>query len=334
MTNIYATLKLEYEKKRLHNYYIRQERIDLVYTKVPQIRIIDNKIKKLGVKYNLHVITNPSDTTSIDALRRDISALTSEKVLLLTKSGFDAHFLDMIYDCPHCKDTGMILNGYTSSTCHCFKQKYINLVFGQSNLAIVDKENFDSFDESLYSDSVDLKKFNISPRQNILQIKANVLKFIQNFDDSKTKNLLFIGNTGMGKTFMLNCIARELLLKFKSVIYKTSTQLFDIINKYKLQLSSESPSNSDDYQQIFSVDLLIIDDLGTEPQSNSKYSELLNILNRRKSSNLKTIASTNMNLSEILEIYSERVFSRINEDFDILRFFGHDIRIVKRKKGL
>ena len=101
-----------------------------------------------------------------------------------------------------------------------------------------------------------------------------------------------------------------------------------------MQLTSESPSNFDDYQQIFSVDLLIIDDLGTEPQSNSKYSELLNILNRRKSSNLKTIASTNISLSEILEMYSERVFSRINEDFDILRFFGHDIRIIKRKREI
>lgn len=334
MTSIYNQLKLAYEKKRLHNYNTRKKRLELVYSSIPQIKSIDNQIRHVGIKCNMNIISNPSDTESIALLNQNIASLDSDKASLLVANGFPSDFLDAIYDCPHCKDTGVIFDGYSSCMCHCFKQKYINLVFGQSNLAMLDKENFDTFDESFYSDTVNREKFNSnrSPRQNILRIKNDVLSFIQNFDDPKTKNLLFIGNTGVGKTFMLNCIAHELLRKCKSVIYKTSPSLFDIINQYKLQIASDSSSDFEDYQQIFTVDLLIIDDLGTEPPSNSKYSELLNILNRRKSHNLKTIASTNISLALMTKIYSERVSSRIVEDFDVLRFFGDDIRPVKRKR--
>ncbi|MBP5427414.1 MAG: ATP-binding protein [Clostridiales bacterium] len=336
MTSIYNQLKLEYEQKRLNNYHIRQERLALVYEKVPQIEAIDTQIKQAGIKYNMHILSKPDDTKSITKLKHCIASLDEKKRALLSDNGFEYTFLDEIYDCPLCKDRGIIQDEFSSRICHCFQQKYINLVFGQCNLSIIDKENFSTFDENYYSDTVDIQKYNSnnSPRQNILNIKSAALKFIEDFDNPDTKNLLFIGNTGVGKTFMLNCIAFELLRKCKSVIYKTSSQLFDIINKYKLQALSDPSFNFEDYQQIFSVDLLIIDDLGTEPQSNSKYSELLNILNQRKLNNLKTVASTNINLSLISEIYSERVLSRIIEDFNILRFFGHDIRAVKRKKEL
>lgn len=336
MTSIYNQLKLEYEKKRLRNHNLRQEHLNWVYSTIPEIKSIDDKIHMLGIKYNMYIISNPSDTKSITTLKSDIASLSDKKVSLLIDNGLPPNFLSEIYDCPYCKDTGVIFDGHSSSMCHCFKQKYINLVFGQSNLSAIAKENFSTFDESLYSDKVIAERFNSndSPRQNILHIKNVVLSFIQNFDDVNTKNLLFIGNTGVGKTFMLNCIAHELLGQCKSVIYKTSPSLFETINTYKLQLASNSPFGLEDYQQIFDVDLLIIDDLGTEPQSNSKYSELLNILNRREAKNLKTIASTNLNLSDILDIYSERVWSRISKDFRILRFFGYDIRAIKRKRGL
>ena len=324
MPDIYNLIKLEYEKKRLDNYRKQQKRLSFVYSKVPEIEAIDYKIKKAGVKYNLSILNN--NNINISELKTFISALENKKKNLLISNGFTSDFLDLQYDCLECHDTGISKDGF--SMCPCFRQQLINYTFGQSNLSIVREENFSTFNELYYSDDIDATK-NISPRQNILNIKKIATNFIQNFDCKETKNLLFTGNTGVGKTFMLNCIAYELLNMNKIVLYKTAFELFDTMNRYKLNMYS----NLCDYNQIFDVDLLIIDDLGSEPQSASKHSEMLNILNKRQLKNLKTVISTNFNLNKIYQDYRERIFSRIIGNFEILELFGHDIRTIKKEKA-
>ena len=323
MPNIYNLIKLDYEKKRLNNYHKQQKRLNFVYSKVPEIENIDYKIKKAGLKYNLNILNNNNDK-DISQLRDYIANLEEKKKQLLLSNGFTSDFLDMQYDCLECHDTGISKDGF--SMCPCFRQQLINYTFGQSNLSIVKEENFSTFNELYYSDKIANGKI-ISPRQNILNIKKVALSFIKNFDKTETKNLLFTGNTGVGKTFMLNCIAYELLNKNKTVLYKTAFELFDTINRYKLNLYSDLG----DYNQIFDVDLLIIDDLGSEPQSISKHSEILNILNRRQLKSLKTIISTNFGLNKIYQDYRERIFSRIIGNFEILELFGDDIRAIKEK---
>lgn len=333
MTNIYNLIQLEYEKKRLRNYHEQQKRLVFVYSKIPQIEQIDYDIKKLGVKCNLQILNKFNKQDTLKTLKERISFLEDTKKNLLVANGFSSDFLDVKYDCLKCNDTGLIQDNFSSQMCPCFKQKYVNYIFGQSNLATVEKENFNTFDISCYSDEANfaLFKSNVSPRQNALSIKDVVLKFIQNFDIDNCKNLLFTGNTGVGKTFMLNCIAYELLKKEKTVIYKTASELFDTVNKYKLQSATNSNFNFNDYQQIFTVDLLIIDDLGAETKTNSKYSELLNILNKRQLDKRKTVISTNFSIKEIYEEYTERVYSRLIENFELLRLFGDDIRILKAR---
>ena len=336
MSNIYNLIKLEYEKKRLKHYNEQQNHMDIVYTKIPEIRDIDFDIKKLGVKCNLSILNNTDTQNVLENLKNSISSLENKKRNLLLENGFPIDFLDMKYDCVKCKDTGILSNVVPAVNCSCFNQQYVNCVFGQSNLSILEKENFATFDENFYSDTIDAKKFgcNISPYKNILSNKKVVLNFIKNFDDPSVKNLFFTGNTGVGKTFMLNCIADELLKREKTVIYKTSSLLFDIINKYKLQSAVNPNFDIEDYNQIFNVDLLIIDDLGAETKTESKYSELLNILDIRQNNNKKTIISTNLGIEKIHSEYTERISSRIIENFELLRFFGDDIRLIKARKGL
>ena len=336
MSNIYNLIQLEYEKKHLKHYNEQQDHISIAYEKIPELRDIDFSIKKLGVKCNLGILNNLDTIDSIDTFNNSITMLESKKRKLLLDNGFSADFLDMKYDCDKCKDTGILTNTFPSINCSCFNQQYVNCIFGQSNLSILKKENFSTFDESYYSDVVDIKKFNsnISPYKNILSNKNVVLNFINNFDNPNVKNLFFTGNTGVGKTFMLNCIAYELLKKEKTVIYKTSSLLFDIINKYKLQSAVNPNFDIDDYNQIFNVDLLIIDDLGAETKTDSKYSELLNILDIRQNNNKKTVISTNLGIEKIHLEYTERISSRIIENFELLRFFGDDIRLIKAHNGL
>jgi DNA replication protein DnaC len=184
----------------------------------------------------------------------------------------------------------------------------------------------------LYPDEINEAKYgiSISPRDNINTIKNLCLDFTKNIDDPNQKNLFFSGRTGVGKTFLSLCIARELLNQGRTVLYMTAPVLFDIVTEYKMKAFKEDNYNDDKYHSIFSVELLIIDDLGTETLSDSRYAEILNILNSRQSqdtiSACKTIISTNVGPKKLFELYTERITSRIVGYFDRLVLSGKDIR--------
>lgn len=135
-----------------------------------------------------------------------------------------------------------------------------------------------------------------------------------------------------GKTFMSNCIARELLKKGKTVIYQTAPVLLESVIDYKL--SNQKNSLDDILKSILDCDLLIIDDLGTETLNSMKLSELFNIINTRilnlNHKITKTIISTNLNIKDIFNNYEERIGSRIAGYYDIYYFFGDDLRFKKR----
>ena len=198
--------------------------------------------------------------------------------------------------------------------------------------AIQSKENFENFNQNIFSNEISTN-FNISPKQNILNIKQKCIEFVNNFDNPNSKNLLFTGNTGLGKTYMSNCIANELIKKGKNVLYQTAPVLLETIidnkfNKYKT-------ANKDNfYKDVLEADLLIIDDLGTECLNSMKLSELFTILNTRilnlNNKVTKTIISTNLNINNIFKSYEERIGSRIVGYYDIYYFFGEDLRF-KRK---
>ncbi len=202
----------------------------------------------------------------------------------------------------------------------------INQIFGN-----LEKENFDNFDSSLYSDEINEAKYNakISPRKNIENIKEIAVNFINNFDNTEEKNLLFLGNTGLGKTFLSNCIAKEVLNMGKTVLYQTAPIMLDNILDYRFGKSDYTEL----YDNIINVDLLIIDDLGAESLNSFKLSELFNIINARLLSQnnhiTKTIISTNLNMNNLMDTYGERIFSRLASYYNVCRFFGEDIRINK-----
>ncbi len=220
--------------------------------------------------------------------------------------------------------------------CNCIKQKIFDIDFNKSNIGNLSKENFDNFDLSLYSDEVNEEKYNakISPRQNIENIKKIALDFIDGFDDPEENNLLFLGSTGLGKTFLSNCIAKEMLSKGKTVLYQTAPIMLDNIIDFRF-----GKSDFDEvYSNIINVDLLIIDDLGAEALNSFKLSELFNIINSRSlfqnNHVMKTIISTNLNMNNLLDTYSERIFSRIVSGYSVCRFFGDDIRLNKVLKNM
>lgn len=336
---IYSIINNEYEKRQKQSYDRLILRQADVYSCVPRILEIDNQIKLLGVKYNKKILLGSNKSSSLlDELLVEISSLKIEKESLLIDFGYSKTFLEPDFKCDLCKDTGYININSGSERCSCFKQQLIDHIYTHSNLKLTETENFSVFDESLYPDLASESRYGLklSPRENILNIREICSQFVENFDLAEQKNLFFSGPTGVGKTFMSNCIASEILRKGKTVLYQTAPALFNIISEFKMKAFKENDYEDSGYKNIFEAELLIIDDLGTESQTAARYSELLNILNTRQMNNLtkscKTIISTNIGAKQLNDYYTERVMSRIVGSFERLMFIGEDIRNMLSQK--
>lgn len=316
----------EYEKKRDRAQYEQSIRIKKVYEKVPEIKKIDEEIRKTGLFISKAIIENPENyEKSIKDVRNAIEKLKMEKAYLLTENNIPLDYLDIKYECSHCNDTGYLQDG---EKCHCLKQELINKAYMMSNIKdILEKENFQTFDINIFPDEI-YEEEALSPRENMLYILSICEGFVNNFDEKNNENLLFYGSTGLGKTFLCNCIAKSLLDKNKIVIYQTAFKILEIIEKRRFGNSVDKFEDRE-YNLLFEADLLIIDDLGTELSNTFTNVEIFNIVNTRILSGKKTIISTNLSPKEISENYSDRVFSRVLERFVPLKFFGPDLRYYR-----
>ncbi len=331
-TTLLKSLLIMYENKRTKKLAEAEKRKEDLYTKNPRFSEIDDQLSTLSISASKNLISS-SNFEYLDNLRKQIEALKKEKKELLLSITNDENYLLPKYDCSLCNDTGYITENYKTQMCQCLKQQLYNIEYNKSNISNLENHKFENFLSTVYSTDVDKVKYNsdISPRENIEIIKKISQKFIKNFDDSNEKNLLFTGNTGLGKTFLSGCIANELLKKGKNVLYQTAPVMLDTIIDYRFGKTDNSI-----YNNLLDVDLLIIDDLGTECMNNMKFTELFTVLNTRllNSTNkvTKTIISTNLNIQNLFKNYDERIVSRLIGNYNICRFFGDDIRFMKVKK--
>ena len=326
--SILKELLIEYEKKRLKASQDLDFRKNALYSKLPRLQEIEDELNKISISYAKSVLN--SKNMSIEDLKEKTDKLKEEKLSILKADNKDLNYLEIWYDCPVCKDTGYINDSYKTTMCNCLKQKLFNLEYNKSNIANIDKENFSNFNLNLFSDEIDEEKYGetISPRENMKEIKHSAFKFIQNFDKPDEKNLLFSGCTGLGKTFLSNCIVNELIKKGKTVLYQTAPVMLDSL------VSSIFKNDSTLSNNLLNVDLLVIDDLGTETMNSMKFTELYKIINTRLLNQngkiTKTIISTNLDLQNLFNTYDERLVSRFVGHYNIYHFFGDDIRFKKQ----
>lgn len=327
-SDILKAIEREYEQKRTlaekNTEYLKNS----TYEKYPRLAEIDSLIKKLGIEASkTTLLANHSERENIlSNLSKKIDELKSEKESILSKNGIS--FIPK-YECTKCNDTGYIKGAYKTEMCNCMKQKLINIAYNKSNLFRLQNDTFSNFNELLYSETKDSKKYGIeiSPRENIKKIKQFSLDFVENFEIPTQKNLLFIGTPGTGKTFLSGCIANEIISKGYTVLYQTAPLLLDSIFDYKY--AQRNNASKEIYDNIFQVNLLIIDDLGTENLTTARFSELFTVINARLlNPKTKTIISTNLDLEKLASSYDYRVISRLLGNFQICKFFGDDIRLL------
>lgn len=324
----YDAIMRSYDAIRTKNQHIQAQRYEEVTSLCPEFADIENEIISLSIKTATSIIRNDSNSSdsvlSHTSYKEQINALNRKKIECLIRLGKPVNYLNEIYTCPKCHDTGYI-NGHK---CPCFKKKAIDLVYKDSNLKnITENENFDTFSYEWYDDTNIDTSIGLTPFENMQIVTSICHSFIDNFD-TDFSNLLFYGNTGVGKTFLSNCIAKELLNTSHSVIYLTAIELFQKFeaNDFNKSYQSDVPFNSN---YILDCDLLIIDDLGTENGNTYTNSRLFYCINERILRKKSVIISTNLTLQEIKDTYSERILSRLVNSYKFLRIVATDIRTLK-----
>ncbi|MBM6947183.1 ATP-binding protein [Mordavella massiliensis] len=317
----YDQIMRVYEQRRLDNEHRRRRRYEEIYEEIPQIRELENEISSLSLREARRLLGG--DPSALGSLRGEIRALSEKKLALLAEHGYPADYLELHYTCSDCRDTGYI----DGRKCHCFRRAVIDLLYTQSGLQeILERENFDTFSLDYYSPGHIDRLTGRSSREAIEIALKSCREFTDTFG-SEFRNLLLYGDTGVGKTFLSHCIARELLDKSFSVIYLTAARLFDIFAQNTFHRDEEPGFDQD---HIYGCDLLIIDDLGTEMSNSFTNSQLFICLNERILRRKATLISTNLSLEDLKNVYSERVFSRITSAYTVLRITGDDIRIQKK----
>lgn len=320
----YNLIMREYEERRYMSKHEQDIRTAEVYGKIPRIREIQNEISSISVENMKNRLSGvkEGDNFTGEQLHEAISRLMKEKKRLMEQYGYPEDYLKPKYICQDCRDTGYIEN----EKCRCLKEKITELLYSRSNLKeILLRENFDTFNISYYSEKNVDTATGRNAKDNIKEILEKSRQFVDGFDTG-FENLFIYGDTGVGKTFLTNCIAKELMDKSHSVIYMSAVHMFEVLADE--QFGKSEKSNQTGTDDLTDCDLLIIDDLGTELVNSFTVSSLFNCLNERFLKERSVIISTNLSIEEIGERYSERVFSRIASHYKIMKIFGADLRIV------
>lgn len=310
------------EEIREKNRYILNKRKEEINEKIPEYSLLKKEMIELLGGY-VSVVGTENNNYNVDELKEKIALNEEKRKKILTSNGYPTNYLDDIYNCSLCKDTGYILN----KQCSCMEKILCKVAIEKSNMNnLFLNDDFDKFDINLFSDS---ETNGLSPKSNMKNILSHVRYFIDEYKEATTKSMLFTGNTGVGKTFLSTCIAKKIIEKGAGVLYMSAPKIAELLEEYKFNRSSLSFDNESKVHLMKKIDLLIIDDLGTEFKTGYTLNAIYDLINDRLINNKKMIISTNLSMEEIKDTYSERLFSRFLGEFTILEFIGEDLRTKK-----
>ena len=307
----YETIMRGYGEQQRKNRLELHNRREYILKHIPAYHTLEEEAAEISVSYGNRLLNG--EEHSIDKLHAALADISRKKQQLLLDAGLTADYLSTPCRCPDCGDTGFVEN----EKCHCFKQQEIALLYASSGLnRLEDIPGFSGVRTDLYTGE---------DRTRFMQVFERSKQFVERFP-AGDQNLLFYGTVGTGKSFLSACIAKELLQRGYSVMYFSAITLFEVLG----DAAFRDRTDSYDTGLINSCDLLIVDDLGSELSNRFTVKELFHCINERALRGKSTIISTNLTLEEIQATYTDRIFSRIIEHFDLFRFTGPDIRVLRK----
>ncbi len=320
MESAYSIANKEIEEIRRKNKEEQRRREDEVRRMAPEFAQVEAQLASGGTALARCVLNGDGD---ISVIRRHIEGAQEEKKRILTRLNLPENYLDEIHSCKKCRDTGFDENG---RRCDCLKSMILKHIGINSNMTeSMKNQTFENFDFSLFAKQPDIKG------RSVLEAVKNTVerakKFAVDFKQNKS-NIFIYGNAGTGKTYLSSCIANKALELGNSVYYQSAFSLLEMFDKLKFGRYDESDAErfENAAKYVYDVDLLIIDDLGTEFVSVYTTAVLFDIIKTRIDMGKSTVISSNIGLSKINEIYGARITSRIEGSYEIYAFLGQDLR--------
>lgn len=297
-----------------------QQRLQEAYRTLPRLREIDQQLRHTMALAAQAAFSRGGDVAAMieEAKQKNLS-LQAERQALIDAT-FGAGWLDEKPVCDRCSG-----NGYIGSTmCACLAELCREEQRKELTVLSVGEDSFDRFRLDFYPDKTDAK-LGINIRTLMERTYGVCRSYAENFSEN-SGNLLFSGDTGLGKTFLSACIARTVSDKGYSVVYESAGHLFAHLERAKFEADEDARRASDRYS---ACDLLIVDDLGTEMPGQFTTAALYTLLNDRILRGKATIISTNLNTNDLTRRYNPQIASRLRGSFQRLAFLGDDIRLKK-----
>ena len=315
----YAKVKMELERRREEALESAKIRLEELHECCPEIRKIDAELSQTGILVMGEIAKGGADLDErIENIKLDNMELQAQRKAVLARYGYPEDYSDIKYTCSVCSDTGSV----GTKMCRCMKKMLS--VEGMKSAGIsklFETQNFDTFSLSYYA--FDQRVYNLMKTYFSLCVE-----YAESFNSKTTENLLFCGNTGLGKTHLSTAIAAEVIEKGYDVCYNSVQNIMGEFEAERFQRAYNDREGSS-LDKYFECDLLIIDDLGTESATQFTVSCLYNIVNTRVVSGKPIIINTNLTHEDMRKKYSDRIASRLFGEFTVLHFQGRDIRFLK-----
>lgn len=302
-------IKEKNKNKKQALFLSQMEKLESEHTKLKEI---NQNLNMLGAKTAITALSG--DTETLKSLKETVQKLNAEKQAFLD----NAAIMPLLPDCDKCADTGYV-NG---KICDCIKHIAKQLILDDLSKSLpLNSSRFEDFSLDYYSEET---QNGASPKKRMTAIFKLCKEYAISFNPKTSDSLLFMGDTGIGKTHLSLSIVFELLNKGFDVIYGSAYNLFSTMENEHFNLRSDAS-----YKAAIKCDLLVIDDLGSEFVSPYIQSLFYNIINTRVLAALPTIINTNLTMAEIENLYTPRVTSRLIGSYTAKKFLGTDIRQIK-----
>lgn len=300
------------------------------WAKVPGLEALDASIRRTVTQALSAALRGGTDpAAAVAAAQRENMAAQKKRLELLQAAGIDPKSLEPTPYCPKCKDTGLTKDGVCGCVLALCAQENLEELKAALDL---DKMDFSNVSLEWYSTAFD-PEYGMSSREAAKTVLEVCREYAGAFPDDPRGNLFLYGGTGLGKTFFSGCIAKAVAGKGCWTVYVTAAELFAHYEavKFGRDDKGELQRQVERYER---CDLLVLDDLGSEMTTPFVQSALYQLLDKRMNRRGHTVISSNLSMDDVRARYSAQVCSRLEGEYHPLPFFGKDIRLQKRERGL
>lgn len=308
--NYYKEAEDSFRAKREAAKALSDSRRSFLHEMYPEIKRIDDELSKTAVRILSAISGAMKNEDAVAEIRKSNEELRERRGALLRAEGYPEDYSDIVYDCPHCADSGFV----GINMCSCMRSEIAESRLRDSELGrLSETQSFESFDLSFYK--------NGGERELVELNFATLKNFADTFSSKSDDNYLLIGATGLGKTHLSTALGVAVIRRGYNVVYKTIQSVIDDFEQVQFRGESQSA-----VRKYYECDLLIVDDLGAELTNQFTLSCLYNIINTRMNKRKPTVFSTNLNSQELRDRYADRITSRLFGEYKPLVFKGTDIR--------